>query len=246
MSLRRHRYLVEAAKAKRGKFELTIGNPRSKSATKKEVSGYVLGHVGIHKSDYDWTVTHIPTGLAGASGLPTLKIAKLFAAYLAQITPAKGDNIEKLQASLQKHGRNAMDYRRYLQNGGSESFNGWTDGMNRVAKAAAPAKRVSMKLGRNEDVRLRRRGYLGESRDRQRARSIVKLAAKETSIKMVKGWLTQDEKGTWEKLAMDLLDRTKDRAEKLNMGDREVNDQIATMVALQAVEAVKRSAKRKR
>jgi len=93
---------------------------------------------------------------------------------------------------------------------------------------------------------LRQRGYLSESRDRRRARSILGLAAKETSIKMVKSWLTQDEKGTWEKMVLDLLDRVEDKAKKLNLSDRDVNDQIATMVALRALDSVGGAMKRRK
>ena len=151
MSLRRREYLDEAVRAKRGKFEVTIGNPHVPSSTEKEERvGYIVGNLGIHKMPYgEWTVTHLPTGLSGGSGLPTLKAAKLYALYFNKVAP-KSSNVDKVQSAIQSHYRDAMDYRRYLQDRGDQEFAVWK-------------KTKKIKEGR-EDMGLRRRGYLEEGK----------------------------------------------------------------------------------
>ena len=71
---------------------------------------------------------------------------------------------------------------------------------------------------------------------RIRVRKILRLAAKQTSGGPKK-WLLLDECGTWESQCVSMLAKTADRANVLGFTDAEVDDQIATMAALQATTA---------
>lgn len=77
-------------------------------------------------------------------------------------------------------------------------------------------------------------------KDRQRAREIVKAAAASVSTPIAKDWLVKDERGSWERFASDYLEKTRANAEALGMTANQVDNEIATMIALHAVEAVLR------
>lgn len=73
--------------------------------------------------------------------------------------------------------------------------------------------------------------------DRKRMRKIVKLAAERTETDLIKDWLTRDERGTWEKMAQDLLEKTADAAKSLGMTEDQVDDEISTAILLSALTA---------
>lgn len=77
-----------------------------------------------------------------------------------------------------------------------------------------------------------------------RARTIVKLAAKLAHNREVKHWLQNDERGVHEAAARNYLERTKNRAREMNLPESEVNMQIALVLALDAMIAILNSAKK--
>jgi hypothetical protein len=70
-----------------------------------------------------------------------------------------------------------------------------------------------------------------------RAREIVRLAAKQVKDPSARYWLLADERGTFEKEARKYLEETADKARALGMANEKVNEEIAVMLALSAVEA---------
>ena len=87
--------------------------------------------------------------------------------------------------------------------------------------------------------------------DYDRARKIVRLAATHVKDPYTRDWLLADERGTFEKMANEYLDRTAARAEELGMPATAVDDEIATVIGFNALTAnleqlKKRSGKRKR
>jgi len=78
-----------------------------------------------------------------------------------------------------------------------------------------------------------------------RAREIVRLAAEQVKDPSTRYWLLADERGTFEKAARKYLEETADKARALGMSNAKVNEEIAVMLALSAVEAfLKRARKR--
>lgn len=81
-----------------------------------------------------------------------------------------------------------------------------------------------------------------------RAREIVRLAAEQVKDPSTRYWLLADERGTFEKAARQYLEQTADRAKELRLPNEKVNEEIATMIALSALEAFlkkqRRSARR--
>ncbi len=76
-----------------------------------------------------------------------------------------------------------------------------------------------------------------------RIREIVKLGASKVSG-YTRRWMLQDEHGTFEDQAMDLLSSTQDKAIALGLTESQVDNQIAAYLALQATEAqIKRQSK---
>lgn len=73
-----------------------------------------------------------------------------------------------------------------------------------------------------------------------RPRRIVELAAKMTKVKMAKHWLFHDERGTFEKMAARLLEKSADRAKELGMTEEAVDEATAIEVLLAALGAVKK------
>jgi hypothetical protein len=79
-----------------------------------------------------------------------------------------------------------------------------------------------------------------------RAREIVRLAAEQIKDPSARYWLLADERGTFEKAARKYLEETADKARTLGMTNEKVNEEIAVMLALSAVEAfLKRTRKGK-
>lgn len=81
--------------------------------------------------------------------------------------------------------------------------------------------------------------------DTERARKIVKLAAKKTKIKSVKHWLEFDERGVWEKEARHLIEKTSEKAKTAGWNDEAVDDQIADYLVFLALEATLKDAKKR-
>lgn len=70
-----------------------------------------------------------------------------------------------------------------------------------------------------------------------RAREIVRLAAEQVQDPSTKYWLLADERGTFEKAATKYLEQTADRAKLIRLSNDKVNEEIAVMIALSAVDA---------
>lgn len=75
--------------------------------------------------------------------------------------------------------------------------------------------------------------------DPSRPRTIVKLAASRVRNPSTKSWLKNDEEGTWEKTAERYLERVPAllEAKKLKLTDDQINDEVATMLTVSALEA---------
>ena len=112
MSLRRRSYLFEAARAKKGKFEIELWRE------KHEVTGYIVGHFGIDKRR-EWMITHLPSRLSLGTGFRTLKVAKKYAEEMVKFIPKSADRMTAEIADL------AKGYRDYLQGGGNKAFKQW-------------------------------------------------------------------------------------------------------------------------
>lgn len=69
-----------------------------------------------------------------------------------------------------------------------------------------------------------------------RARRIVKLAAKEA--KSAKAWLTLDERGTWERTALEYLAKAEQHPLAQGMSATEIDAQVALAVGLLATRAL--------
>ena len=70
-----------------------------------------------------------------------------------------------------------------------------------------------------------------------RARKIVRMAADQVKNPSTKSWLLADERGTWEKAALDYLQKTADKARELGMSEKKVDEEIAIVLGLQALQA---------
>lgn len=69
-----------------------------------------------------------------------------------------------------------------------------------------------------------------------RERRIVELAAKKVSRGiMAKEWLRRDERGTWEKSAGKLLEESAAKAKELGLTEKQVDDEIAVVLAATAL-----------
>lgn len=73
-----------------------------------------------------------------------------------------------------------------------------------------------------------------------RAREIVRLAAEQVKDPSTRYWLLADDRGTFEKAAKQYLAQTAGRAQELRLSNDNVNGEIATMIALSAVEAFRK------
>jgi len=84
--------------------------------------------------------------------------------------------------------------------------------------------------------------------DFDRPRRIVKLAASRVRASQAKSWLKNDEEGTWERRAKELLARAPALiAEKnLQMSEEDVDDEIASILQISALEALLARAKKQR
>jgi hypothetical protein len=79
-----------------------------------------------------------------------------------------------------------------------------------------------------------------------RAREIVRLAAEQVKDPSTRYWLLADERGTFEKAARKYLEETADKARALGMTNEKVNEEIAVMLALSAIEAFLKRARKGR
>ena len=77
-----------------------------------------------------------------------------------------------------------------------------------------------------------------------RARRIVKLAADQDPDSAAYEWLLRDELNTWNKHAIKLLEETAPKAAALGLTETMVDQEIATMLRLLAVEAMLRQARK--
>jgi hypothetical protein len=75
--------------------------------------------------------------------------------------------------------------------------------------------------------------------DPSRPRQIVELAASRVKNPSTKSWLRNDERGTWENTAKRYLERVPEilAAKNLQMTDEQIDDEIATMLSVSALEA---------
>jgi hypothetical protein len=78
-----------------------------------------------------------------------------------------------------------------------------------------------------------------------RARRIVRLAAKQVKNPSTKSWLLADERGTWERNALDYLAKTADKARELGLSDERVDEEIAYKLGYLALQASLENAKKK-
>jgi hypothetical protein len=78
-----------------------------------------------------------------------------------------------------------------------------------------------------------------------RARRIVRLAAKQVNNPSTKSWLLADERGTWERTALDYLVKTADKARELGLSDERVDEEIAYKLGLSALQASLEHVKKK-
>jgi len=88
-------------------------------------------------------------------------------------------------------------------------------------------------------------GRIG-SYDYERVRKIVRLAAAQVKNPSTKSWLLADERGTWEKDARDLLEKSADKARELGMSEDQVNEEIANYLGYLALTASLKHAKNTR
>lgn len=65
-----------------------------------------------------------------------------------------------------------------------------------------------------------------------RQRSIVKRAAKLTKTKQLRHWFLADERGTWQRYAVDYLDKTAQRAAELGLTEPQVDEEIAKQLVV--------------
>lgn len=71
------------------------------------------------------------------------------------------------------------------------------------------------------------------------ARAIVRLAASRVeSSEEVRSWLENDEYGTWEKAAQEMIDATVERRALLHLSDEQAAGEMADRLALRALRAV--------
>lgn len=79
---------------------------------------------------------------------------------------------------------------------------------------------------------------------KERARKIVRIASDKTEVHALKCWLLWDERGSWEKLALELLGRVSPETEKKHSSE-EIDSSIASYLLLQAVNAMLEERKRR-
>lgn len=73
--------------------------------------------------------------------------------------------------------------------------------------------------------------------ERERARKVVRMAAKQVETPMVKDWLFADRLGTWETRARVALEATAEKAATWGLSEDEVDRQVAIYLASAACEA---------
>jgi hypothetical protein len=71
-----------------------------------------------------------------------------------------------------------------------------------------------------------------------RARKIVRKASKEVKSTTAKSWLFNDERGTWEHTAQDLLTRTQEQATARGMTPAQHDEAVCVKIQLMALEAL--------
>jgi hypothetical protein len=80
--------------------------------------------------------------------------------------------------------------------------------------------------------------------ERERARKVVRMAAKQVETPMVKDWLWSDYRGEWANRVHGLLRQFADEAAQKGMTEDEVDRQVAIYLASAACEAALRNAAR--
>lgn len=134
------------------------------------------------------------------------------------------------------HVRLTGDYRRAFLVG--EDLPSWADLSVAVSTEQHHATKKS-------DERAHEHDPVGHARG-VRAREIVRLAAEQVKDPSTRYWLLADERGTFEKAARKYLEETADKARALGMPNAKVNEEIAVMLALSAVEAFLKRARKGR
>jgi hypothetical protein len=117
----------------------------------------------------------------------------------------------------------------------------------RRSKEAARAyiKTITQSSKRHHATKKSANDPVGHARG-VRAREIVRLAAEQVKDPSTRYWLLADERGTFEKAAWKYLEETADKARALGMTNEKVNAEIAVMLALSAVEAFLKRARKGR
>jgi hypothetical protein len=74
------------------------------------------------------------------------------------------------------------------------------------------------------------------------------MAAEDTKDPSTKSWLRNDEEGTWEHRAKELLDKAPDiiAAKNLTMTDEQIDEEIASILKMSALEAMLAHAKKRK
>jgi hypothetical protein len=71
------------------------------------------------------------------------------------------------------------------------------------------------------------------------AREVVRLAASRVeSSEEVRSWLCNDEQGSWERAAQEMIEATVERRALLQLSDEQAADEMANRLALRALRAV--------
>jgi len=79
--------------------------------------------------------------------------------------------------------------------------------------------------------------------ERERARKVVRMAAKQVETPMVKDWLWSDYRGEWENRVHGLFRQVADEAAQKGMTEEQVDKELAIYLAHLACEAALKSAR---
>ena len=84
------------------------------------------------------------------------------------------------------------------------------------------------------------------TKDKDRARRIVKLAATETEITFLKSWLEEDEHGVWERDALTLIEKSADEARMRELTEEQVDAEIALVLVIRGLTVLLNDAKKRK
>lgn len=120
--LRQRNYLLEGKDFKKGSFEIDSVEPSGKRY-KKELGGYILGHIGIGKQyGRSWDVFHIPSGTVvkvSHKQLTKLGLAQKYGRAVYKLIP------KTPRASIYDVKDELEFYFEYLVKGGDAEYTEW-------------------------------------------------------------------------------------------------------------------------